>query len=63
MQKLNQFLKFTPILKEKIWGGEKLRNYLNKNSDKSNIGESWEVSDVEGDTSIVSNGNLKGRKP
>ncbi|CAL2065595.1 type I phosphomannose isomerase catalytic subunit [Tenacibaculum sp. 190524A05c] len=61
MQKLNQFLKFTPILKEKIWGGEKLRNYLNKNSDKSNIGESWEVSDVEGDTSIVSNGNLMGK--
>ncbi|TBN03569.1 mannose-6-phosphate isomerase [Hyunsoonleella flava] len=54
-------IKFTPILKEKIWGGQKLREILNKNSESSNIGESWEISDVEGDTSIVSNGLLKGK--
>lgn len=54
-------IKFDPILKEKIWGGEKLMNLLNKESDKKNIGESWEISDVEGDTSNVSNGDLKGR--
>ncbi|WP_411768202.1 type I phosphomannose isomerase catalytic subunit [Winogradskyella sp. A3E31] len=53
-------LKFHPILKEKIWGGQKLKTYLNKNSDAPNVGESWELSDVEGDTSIVSNGKLKG---
>lgn len=58
---LNQFIKFEPILKEKIWGGEKLAKLLNKQSNKPNIGESWEVSDVEGDTSIVSNGELKGK--
>lgn len=49
-------LKFTPILKEKIWGGQKLKTLLNKNSDAPNVGESWEISDVEGDTSIVCNG-------
>jgi mannose-6-phosphate isomerase len=54
-------LKFQPILKERIWGGNKLKSLLNKNSTKANIGESWELSDVEGDTSIVSNGNLKGQ--
>lgn len=54
-------LKFRPILKEKIWGGEKLKSLLNKKSDLSNIGESWEISDVEGDTSIVVNGKLKGQ--
>lgn len=54
-------LKFTPILKDKIWGGQKLKNLLNKDSNLPNIGESWEISDVEGDTSIVSNGNLKGK--
>ena len=59
--KINQFLKFTPILKEKIWGGEKLMNLLNKESDKTNIGESWELSDVEENVSIVSNGSLKGK--
>ncbi|AUP78248.1 type I phosphomannose isomerase catalytic subunit [Flavivirga eckloniae] len=53
-------LKFNPILKDKIWGGQKLKTILNKKSDLPNIGESWEISDVEGDTSIVSNGSLKG---
>lgn len=54
-------LKFTPILKEKIWGGQKLKTILNKDSDIPNLGESWEVSDVDRDTSIVSNGALKGK--
>ncbi|MDO5968485.1 mannose-6-phosphate isomerase [Flavivirga aquimarina] len=53
-------LKFSPILKDKIWGGQKLKTILNKESDLPNIGESWEISDVEGDTSIVSNGSLVG---
>ena len=52
--------KFNPILKTKIWGGQKLKSILNKDSNLDNIGESWEISDVEGDTSIVSNGSLKG---
>lgn len=58
---INQLLRFTPILKQKIWGGKKLNQLLHKKSDGSNIGESWEISDVDGDESIVSNGNLKGR--
>lgn len=52
-------LKFQPILKDKIWGGKKLKSLLNKDSQLPNIGESWEISDVEGDTSVVSNGNLE----
>ncbi|CAM1365810.1 type I phosphomannose isomerase catalytic subunit [Tenacibaculum xiamenense] len=55
------FIKFTPILKEKIWGGEKLVSQLNKESKSNNVGESWEISDVEGDTSIVANGELVGK--
>ncbi|WP_440121978.1 type I phosphomannose isomerase catalytic subunit [Tenacibaculum sp. Ill] len=58
---INQLLRFTPILKQKIWGGKKLNQLLHKKSDGSNIGESWEISDVDRDESIVSNGNLKGR--
>ncbi len=61
MKKPNQFIKFNPVLKEKIWGGTKLMKFLNKNSQKKNIGESWEVSDVEGDISVVVNGDLKGK--
>jgi len=54
-------IKFKPILKEKIWGGQKLKALLNKESDLPNIGESWEISGVEKDISIVSNGALKGK--
>lgn len=54
-------LKFQPILKDKIWGGRKLKTILNKDSNLPNIGESWEISDVDGDTSIVKEGSLKGR--
>ncbi len=58
---LNYPLKFAPILKEKIWGGEKLNKFLHKNSDKKNIGESWEISSVEENISIVVNGVFKGK--
>ncbi|WP_320019859.1 type I phosphomannose isomerase catalytic subunit [Labilibaculum manganireducens] len=54
-------LKFTPILKDKIWGGSKLKTVLNKDfSPLPNAGESWEISGVEGDISVVSNGFLAG---
>ncbi|ARV10439.1 mannose-6-phosphate isomerase [Winogradskyella sp. PC-19] len=54
-------LKFSPILKDKIWGGQKISKYLNKPSDSNQLGESWEISAVEGDTSVVFNGELKGK--
>lgn len=54
-------LQFTPILKERIWGGEKLKTVLGKSIESSTTGESWELSTVEGDVSVVANGELKGR--
>lgn len=54
-------LKFDPILKEKVWGGRKLKQLFNKNSPSDKTGESWEISDVEGSGSIVSNGKFKGK--
>ncbi len=53
-------LKFQPILKDKIWGGQKLHQILHKPTTSKNAGESWEISDVEGDTSLVANGALQG---
>ncbi|WP_179352119.1 type I phosphomannose isomerase catalytic subunit [Winogradskyella vidalii] len=53
-------IKFQPILKEKIWGGEKLATLLNKSSTSNNIGESWEISGVKENVSTVSNGIYKG---
>ncbi len=55
-------LKFEPILKDKIWGGMKLGAVLEKPIGNSkNCGESWEISGVEGDISVVSEGTLKGK--
>ncbi|WP_299114500.1 type I phosphomannose isomerase catalytic subunit [uncultured Winogradskyella sp.] len=54
-------IKFSPILKEKIWGGEKLSKVLNKDTTLQNVGESWEISGVEGNISVVSNGLYKGK--
>ncbi len=52
-------LRFKPILKDKIWGGTKLKEILGKEA--SDIaGESWEISGYEGDISVVENGYLKG---
>ena len=45
-------MKFTPILKERVWGGDKLKT-LGKDVSTDNIGESWEISAVEGSESIV----------
>ncbi len=53
-------IKFNPILKEKIWGGTKLKNVLGKPSLLDNVGESWEISDVNGNVSVVNNGFYKG---
>ncbi|RZJ55005.1 MAG: mannose-6-phosphate isomerase [Flavobacterium sp.] len=54
-------LQFEPILKERIWGGEKLKTILNKPITSKITGESWELSTVEGDVSVVANGDLKGK--
>ncbi len=59
MEKKLYPLRFKPIIKDKIWGGTRLRDVLGKAaSDKA--GESWEISGVTGDISVVSNGFLAG---
>lgn len=51
-------LKFHPILKERLWGGTKLEKVLQKPIVSDITGESWELSAVSGDVSVVSNGEL-----
>ena len=53
-------LLFEPIFKERIWGGTKLKEVLYKSFDRLQIGESWELSTVENDISVVANGAFKG---
>jgi len=54
-------LKFTPVFKYRLWGGEKLKSVLNKDYSETNIGESWEISDVEDSKTVVANGVFKGK--
>ena len=53
-------LKFIPILKDKIWGGTKLQQLFDKTTNSKSLGESWELSGVDDEESIVSNGFLAG---
>ena len=53
-------LTFIPIFKERIWGGTKLKDYLNKSFESNQIGESWELSTVENDVSIIADGDFAG---
>lgn len=53
-------LKFTPQFKEKIWGGDHLKPLLNKNIPSDKTGESWEISAVDNNLSVVTNGFLAG---
>ncbi|MCH4823197.1 class I mannose-6-phosphate isomerase [Gramella lutea] len=59
---INYPIKFTPIFQEKIWGGKKLGEILNKKTTKDEIGESWEISGVVGFISVVAKGPEKGIK-
>jgi mannose-6-phosphate isomerase len=54
-------LQFQPILKDRIWGGTKLKTYLNKPITSEITGESWEISTVENDVSEIANGAFKGK--
>jgi mannose-6-phosphate isomerase len=53
-------LKFKPIIKDKIWGGTRLKSVLNKKSKTDKAGESWEISGFPGSISKVNNGFLAG---
>ncbi|WP_419803553.1 type I phosphomannose isomerase catalytic subunit [Mucilaginibacter sp.] len=55
-------LKFKTIFKDKIWGGEKIKTVLGKDfSPLPNCGETWEVSGVKGNISVVAEGELEGK--
>lgn len=54
-------LKFQPVFKEKIWGGQKIKTRLGLDfSPLPNCGEAWVLSGVAGSQTMVSNGYLKG---
>lgn len=53
---------FKTIFKEKIWGGQKIKSVLGKDfGSLPNCGETWELSAIEGNISIVDNGAFEGQ--
>ena len=55
-------LKFRPIYKQRIWGGQKLREVFDKDIPPfEKIGESWELADLPNDKSVIANGELAGQ--
>ena len=54
-------IKFKPILKPMIWGGNDIPAFKNIKTELQNVGESWEVSGVNGNISVVSEGQLAGK--
>jgi mannose-6-phosphate isomerase len=53
-------IRFNPIIKERVWGGTRLVQEFGKQyTGDSPVGESWEISGIEGDTTVISNGFLK----
>jgi mannose-6-phosphate isomerase len=49
-------LLFKPIFKDRIWGGSKLKSLFGKEIQSDQVGESWELSTVGNDVSIVADG-------
>lgn len=54
--------KFQPLLKSTLWGGERIIPFKHLNDNMENIGESWEISGVKDNETIVSEGQYKGKK-
>ncbi len=54
-------LSFEAILKEIIWGGQDIRPFKGLEANDQKIGESWEISHVDGNLSVVDEGYLKGK--
>lgn len=54
------FIKFQPYLKSVLWGGEKIVQYKGINTNQRQIGESWEISGIQGRESVVSEGTNSG---
>ena len=53
-------IKFEPLLKQTLWGGSKIIPFKHLDAQLENVGESWEISGVSGNETIVANGQYKG---
>ena len=56
-----QPIKFQPLLKQTLWGGDKIVTFKHLDSQLENVGESWDISGVKDNETIVKEGPLKGK--
>ena len=54
-------IKFEPLLKQTLWGGDKIIPFKHLDAQLENVGESWEISGVKDNETIVADGEYKGR--
>lgn len=52
--------KFKPLLKKTIWGGERIVPFKRLECNMSQVGESWEISGVKGQETVVDGGPYDG---
>ena len=57
-----EIIKFRPILKQVLWSGNKIIPFKQLDAEMEQVGESWEVSGVKDNESIVANGQYEGMK-
>ena len=55
-------LKFKALLKQTIWGGDKIIPFKHLDDHLENVGESWEISGVPGNETVVADGDYAGKK-
>lgn len=55
------YFKFEPLLKQTLWGGDRIIPFKHLEIQMDNVGESWEISGVPGNETIVSEGQYKGK--
>ena len=53
--------KFEPLLKQTLWGGDKIIPFKHLDTQLENVGESWEISGVKDNETVVANGEHKGK--
>ena len=53
--------RFEPLLKQTLWGGDKIIPFKHLNVSLDHVGESWELSGVSGSETIVADGPDKGK--
>ena len=55
-------IKFKPLLKSTLWGGEKIISFKHLSTQQQQVGESWEISGVENNETVVAEGIHAGKK-